>query len=263
MKHSGLITLGLLLALGCLFLGLQMGKKQLNQVEEAQVKESQVQMSQPSSEINNSAKTLSSALESESAQLISELKQEVKQLKQELAEKNSLIDAMNSSMGLLEQQVEIAYTEIDEAADQNTSSPFHPEPASITLEQASQRVPEEFANIIANQQGDMIERFKRHHQAETNHDWAVNREQELRDAIAISEFANDVNIESITCKTTTCEIRGFELAPNAWMEVSQQVQGGNLGKNVSSWSYLAGDENGDTLIYMLSEVDSGQISNSQ
>ncbi|MCL1066028.1 hypothetical protein L2735_04305 [Shewanella olleyana] len=254
MKHSGLIALGLLLALGCLFLGLQMGKKQLNQFEVTQV-----EVSQPSTEINNSAKNLSSELKNESTQLITELKKEVKQLKQELAEKNTLIDAMNSSMGLLEQQVEIAYTEIDEAADQNTSSPFHPEPASITPEQARQWVPEAFASVIANQQGDMIELFKRHHQAEISTDWAANREQELRDAIAISEFSNDVNIESITCKTTTCEIRGFELAPNSWMEVSQQVQGGSLGKNVSTWSYLAGNENGDTLIYMLSEVGGTRI----
>ena len=257
MKYLGFFTLVLLLALGSLFVGLQIGKTiDINDIAQANTQQSQSSSEQePSENEQSSAVNLESALKQESIQLVTELKKEVQQLKQQLAEKNSLIDAMNSSMGLLEQQVEIAYTEIDEAVEQSNSSPFHPEPSSITAEQAKQWVPQAFANILANQQGDMVDLFKRHHQDEINHDWAVNREQSLRDAIDISEFSSEVDIESINCKTTTCEIRGKELSPNAWMQVSQQIQGGNLGKNVSTWSYLASDENGDTLIYMLSEVD--------
>ncbi|GIU50365.1 MULTISPECIES: hypothetical protein [Shewanella] len=252
MKYLGFFTLVLLLALGSLFVGLQIGKT----IDISDITQAKTEQSLSLAEHEPSAFTQQpSALKHESAQLVAELKKEVQQLKQQLAEKNSLIDAMNSSMGLLEQQVEIAYTEIDEAIEQTNNSPFHPEPSSITAEQAKQWVPQAFANMLANQQGDMVDLFKRHHQDEINHDWAVNREQALRDAIDISESSSGVDIESINCKTTTCEIRGMELSPNAWMQVSQQIQGGNLGKNVSTWSYLASDDNGDTLIYMLSEVD--------
>ena len=256
MKHYRLFIVGLLLAIGCLLLGLQLGKSKLYQAE----------LSQGQTDISQSTPPLpsvldSSASDSDSAQLITELENEVQQLKQALAEKTELIDSMNSSMGLLEQQVEIAYTEIDAASKQVHDSPFHPEPSSITAEQASQWVPVPFATMVANQQGDMIELFKRHHQADTNQEWATKREQALSDVMTNSDYASEVNIESIMCKATTCEIRGEELSANAWVQVSQQLQGSELGKNVSTWSYLVSDADGRTLIYMLSEIDESQVIN--
>lgn len=244
MKHSGLIALAFLLALGCLFLGLQMGKGQLNQAKFDNT-------------MTKDSDSLSSAVETGAVQLVTELRKEVNELKQQLAEKNALIESMSSSLGLLEQQVELAYTEIEQTSVQ--ASPFHPEPDSITVEQASQWVPESFANVVASQQGDMVELFKRHHQAEKNQQWATEREQALQDTFSLSEHADMVNISSVNCKATTCEIRGEELKQNGWMLVSQELQGSALGNNVSTWTSLSGTEDGGTLIYMLSEVDDASV----
>lgn len=255
MKYLGVLVLILLLAIASLFVGLQMGKGQLNQAEESQSN----QLSKtPTSE---GVTSLPSELAIESSHLVSELKQEVLQLKQQLAEKNSLIDAMNSSMGLLEQQVELAYSEIDQVTEQTHDSPFHPEPDSITTDQANQWVPENFANAIASQQGDMVALFKRHHQADINQEWATEREQALKDSFALSEYADMVNITSVNCKTSTCEVRGEELEPNGWMLVSQRLQETSLSKNASTWTYLIGNEEGETLIHMLSEVDDSTVEN--
>ncbi len=248
MKHTGLFIVVLLLAIGSLFVGLQMGKSQLNQV---QTKPPTAHNSDEDAEQNNSA-SVAKVIDSSSIDLVAELKQEIEHLKQQLDEKNTLIDSMNASLGLLEQQVELAYNEIDEAGQ--ATSPFHQEPDAITAEQASVWVPAAYADIVSSQQGEMVSLFKRHHQAEIDPNWASEREQALLDSFALSEYADMVNISAVNCKTTTCEIRGIELKPNGWMLASQQLQGSELGNNVSSWSYLASANDGETLIYMLSEA---------
>ncbi|WP_394130542.1 hypothetical protein [Shewanella maritima] len=244
MKHSTLFITALLLALGSLFVGLQIGKAKLSST-------SNPEQTIPTESLQQGPSTLATNLEQESQLLIGKLKSEIQQLRSELAQKDSLIASMQSSLGLLEQQVEIAYEEVemDETA---AATPFHDEPLTLSLEAVEQYIPSPFADIIAKQDGDMVEIFQRHHQAEIDSEWATNEEQSFQDLIDNHPQGHNLKIDSINCKQSTCEIRGYELAPQAWMDVSAGFQQLNHGRSVSSYSTLFGTEEG-TLFYMLSE----------
>lgn len=43
--------------------------------------------------------------------------------------------------------------------------------------------------------------------------WAYEVEQKVRDYFATHENAANQNLSSVSCKTSICEIRGFELEP--------------------------------------------------
>ncbi|QBF83604.1 hypothetical protein EXU30_13545 [Shewanella maritima] len=242
MKHSTVFITGLFLALGSLFVGLQIGKAQLKQTTPAGT----IQAIAP--EVDDKP---DSSLQTQSIAL---LQQQIITLQKQLADKDELIASMQSSMGLLEQQVEIAVEENQQFSERDVSaqSPFKDEPYTLSIDNIKQWTPEPFANVIASQSGDIVKAYEKHHLSERNEDWATTEEEQILAAINQHPLSGDIQIDSISCKQNTCEIRAFELAPQAWMEVSNGFRNLNENRSTSSWSYLAGSEQG-TLIYMLTE----------
>lgn len=260
MKHSTLFITGLLLALGSLFVGLQIGKAKLNTQPSSLSSSTELTQTTQTTEASLAMAGEAMADEPATQRLITELKEEITSLKQQLEQKNSLIQSMQSSLGLLEQQVEIAYEKEVQATESN--SPFKKPPMTLPLADIEQYVPAPFSQFIASQDGDIVELFQRHHQAEINPEWAQTEQQSIRDILEQHPQGQNIQIDSINCKQSTCEIRAFELVPNSWMDISSGFQQLNHGRNVSSWSTLYGTEDG-TVIYMLNEYSESKPEQNQ
>ncbi|MGZ9899379.1 hypothetical protein [Shewanella gaetbuli] len=247
MKHLNLLIIGVLLAVGSLLIGLQLGKAKLAVVDK--------DTPQINAETKMGSELISTTTETSSAE-IALLKEEIKQLKSQLAQKDSLIQSMQSSMGLLEQQVEMAYQDVEVEPAEGTSGfdgqddQFY----TLSLEEAEQYIPAPFASVIAEQSGELVKLFQRHHQDEVDYDWATQEELKLHEMIANQIDSHNIKVDSVSCKKNTCEIRAYELAPQAWFSVSAAFQQANLTDNVSSWSTLTGSEE-EALIYMINEYN--------
>lgn len=94
---------------------------------------------------------------------------------------------------------------------------------SLTLLQAQAIMPEPFATLIAKQTGLVIDYLHEHQSEPVDSEWAYELEQQIRDYFASHENAAKLRLSSVSCKTSLCEIRGFEYQPNAFTEISSSL----------------------------------------
>jgi len=84
---------------------------------------------------------------------------------------------------------------------------------TISKEQAQSFLPEPFASLMAKQMGRAVDYLKQHQAEEVDTQWAYEVEQNVRDYFATHENAAYLKLSTVSCKTSICEIRGFELEP--------------------------------------------------
>lgn len=86
--------------------------------------------------------------------------------------------------------------------------------SSITLAEVEPYLPEPFANTVSESKGTVVDLFKKLQAEEVDYDWAVEMEQKIKDYFVTHDLAGEVNLQSVNCKKTICEIRGFEKSNN-------------------------------------------------
>lgn len=86
-------------------------------------------------------------------------------------------------------------------------------PTTISKEQAQSFLPEPFASLIAEQMGRAVDYLKQHQAEQVDTQWAYEVEQNVRGYFASHENAAYLKLSSVSCKTSLCEIQGFELEP--------------------------------------------------
>lgn len=86
-------------------------------------------------------------------------------------------------------------------------------PTTISKEQAQSFLPEPFASLMAEQMGRAVDYLKQHQAEQVDTQWAYEVEQNVRDYFATHENAAYLKLSSVSCKTSLCEIQGFELEP--------------------------------------------------
>ncbi|MGJ8693028.1 MAG: hypothetical protein ACSHW0_11170 [Thalassotalea sp.] len=125
-----------------------------------------------------------------------------------LALEEQLITANNEIIKLNNEI--IAYQSfIDEPLPEQNDNNNKKQPSSISLEQVEVILQQPFASIIANSTGNLVDQFNQLNAEAVDYDWATNLEQLINDYIVTHELFGDISIQSIMCKSTTCEIRGF------------------------------------------------------
>lgn len=99
------------------------------------------------------------------------------------------------------------------------------EPAEyLSLEEVEKTLPQPFANIIANGRESMVNQFKTLEAEEFDYEWGEEMQIKIRDFITTHEFGNGVKLDSVRCKTTLCEIRGFENNIGDWKRIANDMQ---------------------------------------
>ncbi|WP_395339416.1 hypothetical protein PN836_014485 [Ningiella sp. W23] len=90
---------------------------------------------------------------------------------------------------------------------------------SISEEEAKAILPEPFASVLARSTGTMVETFKELQTQEEDYDWALMMQQKISDFFITHELSDRVSVQSVICKKSICEIRGFE----AQRDIASQV----------------------------------------
>jgi len=121
----------------------------------------------------------------------------------------------------------------------------------ITEEQANQYLPEPFNHALKGKKGLLAENF--HHFIEEDIDYSWNQEMEIniKQYITLHKQSYYIELDSVRCKSSTCEIRGFEKAPAAWQAImvemlNQDWWNFNSSSSVSSNTAVSSAESNDS-----------------
>ncbi len=94
---------------------------------------------------------------------------------------------------------------------------------SISKDELSQQIPEPFVSTVTALDADFAQKFMDYYREEQDPQWAYQVEDKIRDAISLNDMSPYIQIESVICKKSVCEIRGFQSESHAWMKVSQAL----------------------------------------
>ncbi len=171
---------------------------------------------------------------------ISQLQNRVMELEQQLADRTQMLE-------LATQRLQEAYPPEMAGSDAKRSL------TRISLQQAQSFLPEPFASLMAKQQGRVIDYLNQHQAEEIDGEWAYEVEQKVRDYFASHENAAQVKLSSVSCKTSICEIRGYQYEPERFIEIYNSMASQSWWRYGSSYSFQGGDKQ-DTYFYLLAEL---------
>ncbi|GEM_PF-3124320 len=99
-------------------------------------------------------------------------------------------------------------------------------PTKVSAAELDGKVPAPFDQVLLNSKGSFIEQFKRFDEEPVNYEWSVLMQQRIRDYVAMHEFGGHIELESVSCKASLCEIRGFDHHGKVWsvIEAGMAVQ---------------------------------------
>ncbi|MFT4928749.1 MAG: hypothetical protein ACI8WB_004869 [Phenylobacterium sp.] len=182
--------------------------------------------------------------------MIARLKQQVAQLQDALA--NAEQSAKQSQQDVLASQQNARYDGDYNDASANTSantsnnssanSPTandSPAPRpKISEQHAESLLPKPFSTLVGGQEGKTAESFNKFTEEPQDYDWGVMMENQIKDYIAGHQLGNYIEVNSIICKTSICEMRIFERQQETWITVLNQMSDQNWWTfvNVSSSS---------------------------
>ena len=83
-------------------------------------------------------------------------------------------------------------------------------PGSISADRAKALLPSPFDEIVSGTTGTTAQYFDKLHDAKEDFDWGADMELQIRDFIITHEFGSFVELESVICRDSICEIRGFQ-----------------------------------------------------
>lgn len=118
--------------------------------------------------------------------------------------------------------------------------------ARMTIEDAEAILPKPYSDLVASTGGIMIEILNEHLKDEVDYDWASDIEQKFNDFIYMHPLSSGMDLQSITCKTSTCELMIIEFEDFTWDRISHDMKkqdwysfgGGSSAKTVDSKNYI-------------------------
>lgn len=126
-------------------------------------------------------------------------------------------------------------------------------PTTISKEQAQSFLPEPFASLMAKQMGRAVDYLKLHQAEEVDTQWAYEVEQNVRDYFSAHENAANLKLSSVSCKTSICEIRGYELEPETVNPIINTMAMQSWWRYGSTYVYQGSSEEGH-YFYLLAKM---------
>lgn len=168
---------------------------------------------------------------------------------------------LQNKVQMLEQQLVTSNQRLEDAT-RRLQQAYQPEfagsgekgvPTTISLQQAQSFLPEPFASLMAKQQGQAIDYLKLHQAEEIDSEWAYDVEQKVRDYFAAHENTAKVKLSSVSCKTSICEIRGYQYEPHSFTMIYNSMSAESWWRYGSSYSFQ-GDNKQEAYFYLLAEL---------
>jgi hypothetical protein len=94
----------------------------------------------------------------------------------------------------------------------------------LTPEQVEQLLPPPFDRFYRPESPSMVKKFNQFVQQPRDEHWALLMENNIRDFITMHELAGEITLDAVNCKTSGCEVRGFERQDKAWSIVYGQLK---------------------------------------
>ncbi|EGM79118.1 hypothetical protein Rhein_0736 [Rheinheimera sp. A13L] len=174
---------------------------------------------------------------------------EVEQLQLKVRDLEQQLSAQDQMLELAQQSLQQGLASETKDPEQNTDAAG----TAISPEQASSFLPEPFASLMAKQAGQAIDYLNQHQVEEIDSEWAYQMELKIADHFATHEHASQVNLSSVSCKTSICEIRGYEYEPERFIVVYNAMQTQNWWRYSSSYAFQDSNEQG-RYFYLLAEL---------
>lgn len=111
----------------------------------------------------------------------------------------------------------------------------------LSKEEADKILPEPYSGIAASVGGSLIEYLNKHTLDEIDYEWGPMMEQNITDFVYMHPQSLYVELQLVTCKTSTCEIRVVENNKRAWSLIDDDM-------SEQSWYKFSGvASSGDTI----------------
>lgn len=141
------------------------------------------------------------------------------------------ITALQSQIALLEQQLVQQATVLERSGDMMAQRAANtvqrsakPAMSEIALSEVEKVLPPPFANLIAASKGSVVDRFQQLESETIDYEWAPLMEQRITDFISMHQLSGGIQLQAVRCKSSLCEIRGFELEDRSWSQILSNMQ---------------------------------------
>jgi hypothetical protein len=94
---------------------------------------------------------------------------------------------------------------------------------SMTLDEAETILPKPYSDLVASTGGSMIDYLKEHIKDGVDYEWSSDIEQKFRDFVTMHPLSSEVEIQSITCKISTCEVMIIEYENFTWERIKNDM----------------------------------------
>ncbi len=96
---------------------------------------------------------------------------------------------------------------------------------TVSKKEAEKYLPKPFSGVLAgNKNKHFMRDFNKLNDEPVDYDWGYRMELHIKDFVIIHQFSEYINLESVVCKTSICEIRGFEAKDKTWNYVMNDMQ---------------------------------------
>ncbi|MDQ7049932.1 MAG: hypothetical protein Q9M92_10485 [Enterobacterales bacterium] len=141
-------------------------------------------------------------------QKLQQLNQQIKQLQQALADKEK---ALASALAENEALMSIV-AQIDTKKSED-------EVVQLSQAEVDKFLPSPFNQAMVGAKGSLAKYFNQYIDEEIDYNWNQEMENNINQFITLHQQSYNLELESVHCKSTTCEVRGFEKAGGAWQIV--------------------------------------------
>lgn len=121
------------------------------------------------------------------------------------------------------EQLESSHRNHRDYTDNETNEPKQSnnrESNELTKEEIANFLSEPFLTTVENLGPNFSKSFKDFTEEEIDYDWAYMMENKLKDYILMHEQAVNIQLESVTCKESICEIKGFQTTHLVWNNIA-------------------------------------------
>ncbi|WP_339719358.1 hypothetical protein [uncultured Paraglaciecola sp.] len=125
------------------------------------------------------------------------------------------------------------------------------EPEYLSLEEVEKTLPAPFSSIVAEGGEYMVNLFKTLEEEDIDYDWGADMQTKLSDFIITHQFSDGISHLSVRCKTTMCEIRGFDTIEGSWNKIQKELVSEDWWQFESSSSVHSNDDKGNGFFYLL------------
>ncbi|TRY30357.1 hypothetical protein [Aliiglaciecola sp. M165] len=96
-------------------------------------------------------------------------------------------------------------------------------PQTLTREEIEKSLPAPFTDVIAGADLGIRKNYEEFSNQQRNEEWAIEMETNIRDFFSLHELSINVDLDSVICKSSFCEIRGFEKAPEVFPVIIREL----------------------------------------